>query len=67
VLFGQYVKGPYNLISYNLNYCVEPSNVVEHINQGVVAVGPIFHPSGRTIVQNDSLGRPFIIFLIANL
>jgi hypothetical protein len=63
MLLGQYVKGSCSFVSYNFNYHLEPNNAVEHINRGVIASRSIFYPSGRTIILNDSLGRPFIIFV----
>jgi hypothetical protein len=44
-----YVKSPCSFISYNFNYCLELNNAVKHINWGLMAPGPIFCPSGRTI------------------
>jgi hypothetical protein len=38
-----------------------------YIYRGAIATKPIFGPSGRIMVLDDSLRRPFIIFLIANL
>jgi hypothetical protein len=67
VLVGQYVKGPCSFISCNFNYHLEPNNAVEQINQGVIVPGPIFCPSGKTIILDDSLRRPFIILAVADL
>jgi hypothetical protein len=67
MLPGQYVKGSCSFISYDFSDCLKPNSVVEHINQGAIAPGSIFCPSDRTIILNDSLRRPFIIFPIANL
>jgi hypothetical protein len=67
VLFGQQVKGICSFISYNFNYYLEPNNAVEHIDWGVITPESIFCPSGRIIILDDSLKRPFIILLIANL
>jgi hypothetical protein len=38
----------------------------EHIYRGAIAPGPVFCPRGRTIVLDDLLRRPFVIFLIVN-
>jgi hypothetical protein len=81
-LFCQQIESSCGFISYNFNNSLQPDDVVEHIYiyctpiyiyiyiyiyRGAIATKPVFGPSGRIMVLDDSLRRPFIIFLIANL
>jgi hypothetical protein len=66
-LFCQQIESSGSFISHNFNNSLQPDDAVEHIYRGVIAPGPIFCPSSRTIVLDDSLRRPFVIFSIVNL
>jgi hypothetical protein len=66
-LFCQQIKSCCGFTSYNFNNSLQPDDAIEHIYWGTIAPGPVFCPSGRTIVLDDLLRRPFIIFPIANL
>jgi hypothetical protein len=66
-LFCQEIESSCSFISYNFNNSLQPDDVVKFIYRGAIAPGPVFCPGGRTIVLDNSLRRPFVIFLIANL
>jgi hypothetical protein len=65
-LFCQQIESSCSFISHNFNNSLQPDDVVEQIYSGAIAPRPVFGPSGRTIVLDDSLTRPFIMFLIVN-
>jgi hypothetical protein len=66
-LFCQKIEGSCSFISYNFSNSLQPDDAVEHIYRGAIAPGPVFCPGGKTIVLDNFLRRPFVVFPIVNL
>jgi hypothetical protein len=65
--FCQQIESSGRFTSYNFNNSLQPDDVVLRICRVSITPGPIFCPSGRTIVLDDLLRKPFVIFLVADL
>jgi hypothetical protein len=63
-LFCQQIESSFEVL---VIISVTAYSLMQHIYRGMRVPRPIFVPSGRIIVLDDSLRRPFVIFLIVNV
>jgi hypothetical protein len=66
-LFCQVIESSSGFVSYNFNNSLQPDDAVKLYIQGCNNPRTHLLPTVRTIVPDDSLGKPFITFPIAKL